>query len=444
MSLIWTLFSFIIAIGILVWVHEFGHFWVARRCGVRVDTFSIGFGKVLFKRQDKTGTVFAISAIPLGGYVKMLDGRTTELTDENRQFAFDQKTILQRALIVAAGPVANFLFAIFVYCAVFMLGVPTYPAKIAQIMPDSIVSSTKITAGAELKSIAGIKVESWQDVRLALVNALGSAKIQVEYQPHDQHHVISTELNTQRWQVDLEKEDPAKSLGFVPELPKILPIVNQVMPNSAAEKAGFRAGDEIIRVNDETLVTWALFANQVKASPNQLLNIGILRDKTPLTVSLIPEAKTNLDGESEGFAGIVPRSNVIIQQYGIVDAFVKGAKMTQQMIKTTVKSFWLLLTGVLGLDNLSGPVTIAKVAGESATQGIVAFLGFLGFISISLGVVNLLPLPVLDGGHLLLLLVEKIKGRPVSLENQAQFYRFGLILLLVLMGLALFNDLSRL
>lgn len=443
-SILWILLSFIVAITILVAVHEFGHFGAARLCGVMVERFSIGFGKPLVRWHDKKGTEFTIATIPLGGYVKMLDERVEPVRESMLTATFNRKTKLQRTFIIVAGPFANLFFAFFVYWVVFILGIPSYPAIVERIEPGSIISAEKISAGSELKWISGIKVSNRQDAMMALVDQLGKESITIDYIPKGEKSVHQVIVPIKDWHVNLEHEDPAVKLGMYLQLPEILPVVSKVIANSPAEKSRLKKGDIILCVDNVKIDDWNTLTEQIKASPNRALILSIERQGLPLTLNLIPQVKINSEGKKEGFAGIVPSSNVIIQKYGIFSALEKAANETEKVIKMTVKSFWFLLTGVIDWHNLSGPVSIAKVAASSASNGLIAVLTFLAFISISLGIINLFPLPVLDGGHLLLILIEAIKGKALSIEMQGMFYRVGSILLLLLMGLALFNDFSRL
>jgi regulator of sigma E protease len=443
---LWTILIFIITIGLLVTIHEFGHFWVARRAGVMVECFSIGFGPKLFTYHSKNGIQFTIAAIPLGGYVKMLDGRNDKLTDKNRQSAFDRQSIAKRSAIIAAGPVANFLFAFFIYWIVFQLGVPTFPVKVAQVIPNSVASVTKIPPGAELKLIDQIKIKDWQDVQLALVNSLGKQQITITYLPHHLNHAVTDNVDIRHWAVDLNKQNLITAFGFVPQRPKIIPIFSQVIPDSAAQRAGLKQNDRVIQVNGSKLNDWNELYTQIK----QGIPFEVVVDRAGklLTFTITPDTRTvkNSQGvlQQEGFIGVVPETDVITKKYDAISALGASFEQTQVMIKVTIRSFYQLVTGSLSLKNLSGPVTIAKIADQSASYGIVSYLYFLAFISISLGVVNLIPLPILDGGHLLFLLIEAIIGKPLPEQKQLLFYRFSFALLMLIMGVALFNDFSRL
>lgn len=440
--MLWMLFLFVVTLGILIAFHEFGHYSIARLCGVHVERFSLGFGPKIASFRTRSGTEFQLAAIPLGGYVKMLDGRVDKLTPQNTSVAFDRQSVSKRAAIIAAGPIANFILAFLLYWIIFQLGVVSFPVKVAETVPNSIAASLNIVPDSELKSIDGIKVEDWQDVRLALVGSLGKRAIVITYSTPGQTQEIQRTAYLKRWKMDLEKEDPIATFGFIPKKPEILPILSAVMLNSAAERAGLQVGDRIINVDGAPLTDWIMFANQIKAGHPHDLEIE--RQGKRMTVHLVPEIQHKANNVVQGFAGITPQTTLVTKTYAFFPAFVKSLGQTGFMIKLTMRSFYQLVTGTLSLNNLSGPVTIAKSADQSASYGIVAYLYFLAFISISLGVVNLLPLPILDGGHLVFLVIEKVMGRPVSEQKVTWIYKLSFILLIMLMGIALFNDFSRL
>lgn len=439
--MIWTTLIFLITISVLVTVHEFGHFIIARLCGVRVECFSIGFGKKLWSYTSKKGTEFAIACIPLGGYVKMLDGRNTQLTEQEIPFAFNHKSIAKRAAIISAGPIANFILAALVYWLIFQIGVLTYPVKIAQIIANTPAASVNIPQGAELKKIAGIKIESWSDVNSALINEMGKDNVVITYDTPTAHH-NEIWVDIKNWQFDIEKQSPIAAFGFTPAPVEIYPIISKIVPQSAAEKAGLQIGDEIQSYNNQTYRDWDSFVTLIKTG--QPIELNVKRGNQSVVLTLTPQMDVNAKGERIGVVGIYPTNNTSVKQYDIVSAFVKSIDQTGLTIKLVVRSFYQLITGVISIKNLSGPITIAKGAGQTASYGFVPYLFFLAFISISLGVINLVPLPMLDGGHLIFLLIEKMKGSPLSTATQEVMYRLGFILLMVIMGIALFNDFLRL
>lgn len=450
MGILWNLAAFIIALGILITVHEFGHFWVARRCGVYVERFSIGFGKAIWRKTDKHGTEFVVAWIPLGGYVKMLDERVAEVAPERRHLAFNNKTVGQRAAIVAAGPIANFLLAIVAYWLVFMIGVPALKPIIADIRPDSIAEQAKLTPRMELKSVAGIETPDQNAVRLALVSKIGAKEVTfVVTQPNSLSESENI-LNLQQWNFDPERQDPIVSLGIMPVGARLDSKVVEVTPDSAAEKAGLQAGDRIVKVDGQPIDTWHPFTYFVRQSPNKTLELLVERNGASLVLNITPTAIALKDGSEVGQVGaklqVLPPDEqyLIMQQYNPFSALYEASDKTWQLMGLTVKMIGKLVVGDVKLTNLSGPVSIAKGAGMSADSGFVYYLMFIALISVNLGIINLFPLPVLDGGHLLFLVIEKIKGGPVSERVQDVCYRFGVMALMLLMGLALFNDFSRL
>ncbi|KLU18479.1 zinc metallopeptidase RseP [Proteus mirabilis] len=450
MGILWNLAAFIIVLGILITVHEFGHFWVARRCGIYVERFSIGFGKAIWRKTDKHGTEFVIAWIPLGGYVKMLDERVAEVAPERRHLAFNNKTVGQRAAVVAAGPIANFLLAIVAYWIVFMIGVPALKPIIADIRPNSIAEQAKLTPGMELKSVAGIETPDQNAVRLALVSKIGAKE--VSFVVSDPNSLSESEniLNLQQWSFDPEKQDPILSLGIMPVGARLDSKIIEVTEGSAAEKAGLQAGDRIVKVDGQPIDTWHPFTYFVRQSPNKALELLVERNGSSLILNVTPTAVALKDGTEVGQVGaqlqILPPDEqyLIMQQYNPFSALYEASDKTWQLMGLTVKMIGKLVVGDVKLTNLSGPVSIAKGAGMSADSGFIYYLMFMALISVNLGIINLFPLPVLDGGHLLFLVIEKIKGGPVSERVQDFCYRIGIMALMLLMGLALFNDFSRL
>ncbi|MBJ7221896.1 MULTISPECIES: sigma E protease regulator RseP [unclassified Brenneria] len=450
MNFLWSLAAFIIALGILITVHEFGHFWVARRCGVKVERFSVGFGRALWRRRDRLGTEYVIALIPLGGYVKMLDERVDSVAPEFRHQSFNSKTVWQRAAIVSAGPIANFLFAIVAYWLVFIIGVPGVRPVVGEILPNSIASQAEMSAGIELKSVDGIETPDWDTARLALIGKIGDSEVVIGAAPLGSNQVVRKTLDLRDWQFEPDKQDPATSLGMVPRGPQIEAVLAQVQPGSAAEKAGLQVGDRIVKVGGQVLTHWRSFVTAVRDNPGQNIALDIERGGVTLPLTLTPDSKSVGNGGTEGFAGVMPTVTPLpeeyrtVRQYGPFSAIYQATDKTWQLMKLTVSMLGKLVTGDVKLNNLSGPISIAQGAGMSADYGLIYYLMFLALISVNLGIINLFPLPVLDGGHLLFLAVEKLKGRPVSERVQDFSYRIGTVLLMLLMGLALFNDFSRL
>lgn len=448
LSILWSFAAFIVALGVLITVHEFGHFWVARRCGVKVERFSIGFGKALWRRTDRQGTEYVIALIPLGGYVKMLDERVESVPAELRHQAFNNKTVLQRASIIAAGPIANFIFAIFAYWVVFIHGVPGVRPVVGEILNGSVAAEAQINSGMELKAVDGIETPDWDAVRMALIGKIGDSDATLTVSQFGEEATQQKQLNLRDWQFEPDKQDPVVALGIRPRGPQIETTLAEVQANSPASNAGLQAGDRIVKVDGQPLSQWQAFAAQVRDNPGKNMSLDIERNGEPVALTLTPEAKPG--NEAEGFAGVIPRVIPLpdeyktVRQYGPFAAIGEASVKTWQLMKLTVSMLGKLIIGDVKLNNLSGPISIAQGAGLSAEYGVIYYLMFLALISVNLGIINLFPLPVLDGGHLLFLAIEKIKGGPVSERVQDFSYRIGSILLVLLMGLALFNDFSRL
>ncbi|MEJ4046464.1 sigma E protease regulator RseP [Erwinia sp. SLM-02] len=448
LSVLWSLAAFIVALGILITVHEFGHFWVARRCGVKVERFSVGFGKALWRRRDKQGTEYVIALIPLGGYVKMLDERVESVPPELRHQSFNNKTVLQRAAIIGAGPMANFIFAIIAYWLVFIIGVPGVRPVIGEITSNSPAAAAQITPGMELKAVDGIETPDWDAVRMALVAKIGDESTTVSVAPFGSEQTSDRRIDLRNWQFEPDKQDPVAALGIQPRGPQIETTLAQVQKNSAASKAGLQAGDRIVKVSGQPLDQWQDFVTTVRENPGTAIALQVERQGGTVDLTLTPDV--NPRNKAEGFAGVVPRFIPLpeeyrtVRQYGPFAAIGEASAKTWQLMKLTVSMLGKLIVGDVKLNNLSGPISIAQGAGMSAEYGLIYYLMFLALISVNLGIINLFPLPVLDGGHLLFLAIEKVKGKPVSERVQDFSYRIGSILLVLLMGLALFNDFSRL
>ncbi len=451
-GVLWNFCAFIVALGILIAIHEFGHFWVARRCGVYVERFSIGFGKTLWCRRGKDGTEYTLAMIPLGGYVKMLDERVEAVPESRLHLAFNRKPLWQRSAIVAAGPIANFLFAFVAYWAVFILGVPSVKPIIGDIQPQSIAAEAHLRSGMEIVSVNGMSVMDWQDVSMGMVSRVGdntvtvTTKMESEQYSSPQTHT----LDISAWQFDPEGPSILKTLGITPFSPEIFAVVSHIVDGSAAAKAGLKDGDRFLMVDNVSIKDWSQLVSVVRSHPNKTLAIKIDRNGIEKTLLLTPSAKTLKNGQIIGFMGVSPtygewpKGYVFDQQYSPFSAIGESIAKTGQMIELTFVMVKKLIIGDVALNNLSGPISIAKGAGMTADFGLVYFLGFLALISVNLGIVNLLPLPVLDGGHLLFFSIEAIMRRPVSERVQEIGYKLGSAILMVLMAIALFNDFARL
>lgn len=443
-----SLLFFIVALAILITIHEFGHFWVARRCGVKVLKFSVGFGKPLWQTTAKDGTQYILAAIPLGGYVKMLDEREGEVPEELMNQAFNRQSLGKRTAIVAAGPVANLLFAIAAYWLVFMIGIPGIKPIIEQVTAESPAAVAQLMPGDQIKKINGESTPTWSSVNHALMTAAqqgGEVELLVVAQNVESLKRIT--VARQSLLTD-EPKNIINHLGLQPTLYDFKPVVGQVIAKQAAQLAGFKTGDIVISVNGREIESWNEWVKVIKANPETTLQVSINRDNELLTLTLTP----NRSDEGTGFIGAgvdasattMPESLKSELRYGPLLGVIKAVQMTWQMSSLTVKSLIAMMKGDISSKNLGGPISIAQFAGASADQGMIAFISFLAIISISLGILNLLPIPILDGGHLILYFFEWVRGKPISEAIQLQGQKIGFILLLTLMIFAFFNDLSRL
>jgi len=446
---IWNLASFVIALGILVTVHEYGHFWVARKNGVKVERFSVGFGKALWRKTADDGTEYVIAMIPLGGYVKMLDERVDNVSEEDKGKTFNSKSVYQRIAIIAAGPFANFAFAIFAFYLMFLIGVPSIKPVIGDIHVGSIAESAQMPSNVEIIEIAGKETRDWQDVNLALVGEIGSDSIVIKTKSDNNQYVSSYKLITNNWQFSPEKTSALTSLGIMPYRPNVYNELARIGKGSPADKSGLQVGDKLIAINDELLAKgWLDFSKKIKLYPDETVNITIERAGSEQVIMVTPEA-IKQNGNVVGFLGVSPKADSwpekhrIEISHGLFSAIGESVKRTWNLITLSFNMIGKLITGDVSVKNLSGPIAIAQGAGDSAGYGFVYFLGFLALISINLGIINLLPLPVLDGGHLLYYLIELLTGKPVPENVQEAGFKFGALALLALMGIALFNDFSR-
>ena len=450
MSLIQTIISFVVALLILVSIHEFGHFYVARRCGVKVLRFSIGFGKVLWSWRDKQGTEYALAALPLGGYVKMLDEREAPVADEERSKAFNNKTVWQRIAIVAAGPLANFLLAIFLFWILLLQGQRDLIPQIGSVEPGSIAEQAGLEAGQEIIAIDNIPTPTWQALNKALLNRLGeTGAIRFKVTYPDSHFTYESEGRLNNWLRDAGDPDPVAGLGITLYLPKIPPIVDEVVAGGAAEAAGFVSGDTLISADGVAIDDWQSWVDYVRQHPGKSIAVVVERDARELTLNLVPESikesgvlvgRVGLGAK----AGSIPDAMIRTYEYSVPGAFVAGVNKTWETSGFVLLSVKKLILGEISTKNLSGPITIAKVAGSSAESGLRSFIGFVALLSVFLAVFNLLPIPVLDGGHLFYYFIEVIKGKPVSDRVQMLGYQVGLFLVISLSVLALYNDIMRL
>jgi len=454
LDFIQTVIAFVVTLGVLVTIHEWGHFIVARACGVKVLRFSVGFGKVLLSKTDKHGTEFALAAIPLGGYVKMLDERETDVDSAQKHLAFNNKSVWQRIAIVAAGPIVNLVFAVLVYWALFVSGISVVAPVIGDLMQGSVAEQAQLPLGAEIVSMDGQQIRSWQDVNLALaarIGDTGTVNVGVKGgEGSESFHQASYNLALQDWSVDLESQSPIRALGLVPFRPVMAPVLANVQEGGRAASAGFIAGDRVQQISGQQVDTWQQLVGIVQRSAESELLFVVERNHSIIEIPITPAQKKLESGQIVGYMGVGvaapswPKEMIRTQQLGMFDALAAGAQRTWKMVTLTLSSIKKMIEGIISVKNLSGPITIAKVASASAQSGFEAYLSFLAYLSISLGVLNLLPIPMLDGGHLFYYAIEVIRRKPVSERLQGVGLRIGMALLFSMMAIAVFNDLMRL
>lgn len=442
--------SFIVAIGVLVTVHEFGHFWVARRLGVKVLRFSIGFGKPLLKWGGGSRPEYVLASIPLGGYVKMLDEREGDVLESERHQAFNRQSLATRSAIVVAGPLFNFIFAIVAFWGVLVLGEEGLRPLVGQVATDSIADSIGIQQGDEIIAVNGKVSPTWSKVLFEFAGSVVAGEA-TTFEMLGNDGVPRTGLMPAGTIEELaEVDDPLALLGLEPKLPTVPPVIGRLLPNESAAAAGLQSGDRVISADGEAIGDWVTWVKYVRARPGKVIDLVIERDSQRLNIELIPAVM-----ESNGqVIGRIGAGNQPVE--GLWDgyrvhysmqplaAIPTAFRQSWDFSALTLKVMWRIVTGEASVKNLGGPITIADAAGQAAIMGFVAFLKLMAIISISLGVMNLLPVPILDGGHLLYFAVEAITGKPISEAILIKAQQVGMAALMGLMGLVVFQDISRL
>jgi len=454
MDLLFSALGFLIAIAVLVAVHEYGHFIVAKWCGIKVLKFSIGFGRPLWSRTGKDGVEYILAAIPLGGYVKMLDEREDEVPSELLHLAFNRQNVWKRIAVVVAGPGFNFLFAIAAYWLLFVNGIPGLVSEVGPVTADTPAAVAGLAEGDRITAVDGEDTPTWRAVRLALFDAAvaGETVTLSVTAPDQSQRKTPLELSA----VDLDASDPLAALGLVGWRSKqsIPAIAGEIVPGEAADQAGLKTGDELVSADGEIVGDWLAWVHYVQARPGKVIDLVVERDGQPVALKVIPQTLATEQG-SIGRVGVGPpppspeliaefEAHRAVQVYGFGAAFLAANHETWRLSGLILKTFGKMLTGQMSWRQIGGPIQIAQVTGQSLRSGFNQFLYILAVISISLGVLNLLPIPVLDGGHLLYYVAEIFKGSPVSLATQAFGQRIGIALLLMLMTVAFYNDLTRL
>ncbi|HEY3699970.1 MAG TPA: RIP metalloprotease RseP [Spongiibacteraceae bacterium] len=450
MNILQMILATALTLGIVVTIHEYGHFWMARRCGVKVLRFCIGFGKPLLRWHDRTGTEFAIAAIPLGGYVKMLDEREGEVPPELLPQSFMRKPVTSRIAIVAAGPIANFILAIALFWVIFIAGISGVTPLIGAIKSDSLAAHAGLEAGQEIVAVDGDETPTWQALQERLIRRIGeTGALQIAVKNANSDVVQDKTIELNNWLAGDEAPDMIEGLGITLWHPRGEPVIESVMPNSPAAHAGLLAGDRIESADGVAIADWQSWQDYVRARPQQLIRVAIARTDGRHDIELTPERKVDDSGKAFGLAGLAghlewPDAMKRDFRYPPIAAFGKALERTWATVTISLDTMKKMVLGMVSAKNLSGPITIAKVATASAQSGWEPYLAFLAFLSVSLGVLNLLPIPVLDGGHILFSLPELLTGRPLSEKIQAVGYQIGLFVVVGVMILALYNDLLRL
>ncbi len=448
LDILQTVLALIVTLGILVTIHEFGHFWVARKCGVKVLRFSVGFGNPVFSRYDRHGTEFAVALIPLGGYVKMLDEREGPVPEEQRHEAFTSKPPGQRIAIAAAGPAANFIFAVAAYWLLSVVGFTTVAPVTGDISEGSVADRMGLQSGMEIHQVDGRNVTSWRDINMRLLERAGEQdEVTFTISDGQGQRTLSTTLNG--WQLPDDNPDPLTEFGLSPLRPAVPAEIGQIVSGGRAEAGGLQEGDRVLTVDGEPVADWFALVRLIQQSPERVMNVVVEREGRQLALEITPAAR-DVSGEEQGFigAGVAqvswPDDMLREVRYGPLAAIPNAFSETWSDTRLTLVAIQKMITGLLSPTNLSGPITIARVAEASVSSGFEDFVRFLAYLSVSLGILNLLPIPVLDGGHIVYYTIEAIRRRPLSEQVQAAGLRIGMAMILTLMVFALYNDLMRL
>lgn len=472
-----TVIALIVTISILVTIHEFGHYWVARLCNVHVIRFSVGFGKPFYIRKGPPpdasgqlldeegnpvplhtranepleGTEFAVAAIPLGGYVKMLDEREGYVPDDQLHLAFNRKSVWQRIAIAAAGPIANFLLAIAAYWLLFSTGVTGIVPLLGDIDPESPAGRAGLKSGQEIVAVDGESTHTWSEVNIRLFDRLGeTGDIAVTVKEGGSYDARSSyTLFVEDWLSDQDEPSPARELGLNLRRPDIPAIIGSVNDNGRAKAAGLQADDKVIQVDDTIVDDWPHLVEIIQQNPERTLQLTVERDSGQVQLMVTP-AGVERDSRITGFIGAAVQGVSFPEEmqreisYPFYSAWIPALEKTWEVTAFTLASIRKMIVGAISPKNLSGPITIAQVANATAESGLESFIGFIALLSISLGVINLLPIPVLDGGHLLYYFIELIAGRPVPEKVQMWGLQMGMFVIVSIMILAFYNDLTRL
>ncbi|MDD4852689.1 MAG: RIP metalloprotease RseP [Acinetobacter towneri] len=451
MSALFIVVTAILLLGPLIAIHEFGHYFVARKLGVKVLVYSIGFGPTILKwTSKKSGIQYQLSALPLGGYVKMLDEREENVAEEDLSYAFNRQHPWKRIAIVAAGPLINLIFAILLFWVLFLPAQEQLNTRVGKVLADTPAATAQMQVGDKITVIDGTPVTTWEKLNFALVDRVGeTGKIQVQAERAGEIKTFS--LPIQNFLND-QSQSPLDVLGFTPYRPQIPAIVSKLSEDGAAIRQGMQEGDQIVAIDGVKMNDWYDVVQVVQASPEKLLKVDVLRNNQVQQLEVMPQGKRDNMGNVSGVLGVqsdpgkivIPEDYKQTIQYSPSEALFMAVDKTGQLSSMILNSIVKMVRGLIGLDNLSGPITIAKVAGQSAEMGWQTFISFMALMSVSLGILNLLPIPMLDGGHLVYYFIELIRGKPVSEQIQLVGLKIGMVLLGSMMLLALFNDIMRL
>lgn len=451
MSALFIVVAAILLLGPLIAIHEFGHYFVARKLGVKVLVYSIGFGPTILKwTSKKSGIQYQLSALPLGGYVKMLDEREENVAEEDLPYAFNRQPPWKRIAIVAAGPLINLIFAILLFWILFLPAQEQLNTRVGKVLADTPAAAAQMQVGDKITAIDGTPVTTWEKLNFALVDRVGETdKIQVQAERAGE--IKTFNLPIQNF-INDQSQSPLDVLGFTPYRPQIPAIVSKLSEDGAAIRQGMQVGDQIIAIDGVKMNDWYDVVQVVQASPEKLLKVDVLRNNQVQQLEVMPQGKRDNMGNVSGVLGVqsdpgkivIPEDYKQTIQYSPSEALFMAVDKTGQLSSMILNSIVKMVRGLIGLDNLSGPITIAKVAGQSAEMGWQTFISFMALMSVSLGILNLLPIPMLDGGHLVYYFIELIRGKPVSEQIQLVGLKIGMVLLGSMMLLALFNDIMRL
>ena len=451
MSALFIIVAAILLLGPLIAIHEFGHYFVARKLGVKVLVYSIGFGPTVLKwTSKKSGIQYQLSALPLGGYVKMLDEREGNVAEEDLPFAFNRQHPWKRIAIVAAGPLINLVFAIVLFWILFLPSQEQLNTRVGKVLPQTPAAEVNMQPGDRITAVDGTQGSTWEKLNFALVDRAGETGT-IHIQANRDGQPQNFQLPIQDFLKD-QSQSPLEVLGFTPYRPNIPAVVSKLSEDGAAIRQGMKEGDQILAIDGVVMKDWYDVVQVVQASPEKLLKIDVLRQDQRVQLEIMPQAKRDNMGNTTGMLGVqsdpgkitIPEEYKQTIQYSPTEALMMAVDKTGQISSMILNSIVKMVRGLIGLDNLSGPITIAKVAGQSAEMGWQTFISFMALMSVSLGILNLLPIPMLDGGHLVYYFIELIRGKPVSEQIQLVGLKIGMVLLGSMMLLALFNDFMRL